>query len=74
MKYLKLKPMLVSNYLHMDIKRGHKMNMTDELDEIMGWTTTSYEGEKVWELVDGRMSGTDYKLALLRLQGDTHGK
>ena len=50
------------------------MNMTDELDEIMGWTTTSYEGEKVWELVDGRMSGTDYKLALLRLQGDTHGK
>ncbi len=48
------------------------MNMTDELDEIMGWTSTSYEGEKAWELVGGRMSNTDYKLALLRLQGDSN--
>jgi hypothetical protein len=48
------------------------MNMTDELDEIMGWTSTSYEGEKAWEIVGGRMSGTDYKLALLRLQGDSN--
>tara|TARA_R100000544_G_C2212813_1_gene52908 strand:+ start:308 stop:484 length:177 start_codon:yes stop_codon:yes gene_type:complete len=43
--------------------------ITDELDEIMGWTSTSYEGEKAWELVGGRMSGTDYRLALLRIQG-----
>ena len=49
------------------------MKMTEELDEIMGWTTTSYEGEEAWEIVDGRMSGTDYKLALLRLQGAKNG-
>jgi len=31
------------------------------------WHETTHEGDEAWDLVGGRMKGTDYKLALIRL-------